>query len=254
MASPGVLRARCDGQSPRFASVAVGVDQFTALVVKFWNCAFCPGFPFPSRAVGVGHCFAMTVNDVIAVRPPPIRAFVARCASGDFWSSLATGVGQQPEPFPLVRRANGCRAETTPLRIEPEAGKVGEDVRQTVPNKSGDVLQHDESRSHASNDPGDVWPEPAVIVNSTLLSCCRERLAWKTGSDEIHSSAPRCAIKGCEIVPDRRSIQRLVFHPCHESGRCVGVPLNVTYSAGVDSGVSEGKLKASVSRAEVEGM
>ncbi len=46
----------------------------------------CPGNgPFPSRACGVGHAFTATVRDVIPLRGPPgIRAFIARCASGDF--------------------------------------------------------------------------------------------------------------------------------------------------------------------------
>jgi hypothetical protein len=84
---------------------------------------------------------------------------MARCASGDFWSSRATGVphiaddfrrfecwkpsvgippdpsfacgvGQEPEPLPLVGCANGGRGEQTPFRIEPEVGKVGADVRK----------------------------------------------------------------------------------------------------------------------------
>ncbi len=43
-------------------------------------------------ALGVGHILAWTVSDVASLRPPPIRSFIARCASGDFWSSRATGV------------------------------------------------------------------------------------------------------------------------------------------------------------------
>jgi hypothetical protein len=117
-----------------------------------------------SRPFGVGHIFACTVNDVSAASElPPIRAFIARWASGVLPSSWATGVphirtarsvnvpfqpsaiadsplpldfasplvgvGQQPEPFPPVGCANGGRGVQTPLRIEPEDGKVGEDVR-----------------------------------------------------------------------------------------------------------------------------
>ena len=162
-------------------------------------------------------------------------------------------MGQEPEPLPLVRGANGGRREQTPFRIEPELGKVGEDVRETVPNKSGDVLQEDESRSHVSDDPGDVGPEPSLIIDTSTVACCRERLAGKAGSDEIHSSAPRCAVEGLEIVPDRSEIQGLVFHPRHESGRCVGVPLNVSHGSGVDSCESQDELEASVPGAEMEG-
>ena len=38
----------------------------------------------------------------------------------------AIGVGHKPEPVSLVRGSNIGRAETTPLRIEPERGQVSE--------------------------------------------------------------------------------------------------------------------------------
>jgi hypothetical protein len=93
----------------------------------------------PSAAVGVGQSLARTVSDVGWCRGPGIRAFPAMCASGDFWSSLATGVGhirtarsvnvvpppvsappearesaavavgQEPEPLAAVRGTQGCR-------------------------------------------------------------------------------------------------------------------------------------------------
>ena len=101
MASPGVLRARCDGQSPRFASVAVGVGQVLADVVRFWNCAFLPGLPLPSLAVGVGRvCAAWTSENVC----PSIVVGTPRRSE-----SVAVAVGHKPEPFAPVRGANGCR-------------------------------------------------------------------------------------------------------------------------------------------------
>jgi hypothetical protein len=44
-----------------------------------------------------------------------------------------------------------------------------------------------------------------------------------------------------------------LFHPGHESGRCVGVPLNVSHGSGIDAGESEGEFKPSVAGAEVQG-
>jgi len=52
--------------------------------------------------------------------------------------------------------------------MEPERGKVGKDVWQTVPNKSGDVLQEHKPGSHSSRDPGNVWPEPSLVIDTTL--------------------------------------------------------------------------------------
>ena len=79
-------------------------------------------------------------------------------------------------------------------------------------------------------------------------------MARESGSDEIHSSNERFRVEGGEVRPDRRLIQVRLFHPGHESGRCVGVPLNVSHGSGRDSGESEGELKASVAGAEVDGM
>ena len=152
-----------------------------------------------------------------------------------------------------MRGANCGRGGTTPFRIEPEAGKVGEDVWQTVPNKSGDVLQEDVARSHVSDDPGNVWPDPSLVIDTSTFAGGAEWLAGETGSDDIHSSTPRCAFKGREIVPDRRLIQGRLAHPGHEDGRCVAVPLNVSHSSGGDSGESRDELKQSDAGAEVEG-
>ena len=45
-----------------------------------------------------------------------------------------------------------------------------------------------------------------------------------------------------------------LFHTGDESGRCVGVPLNVSHGSGVDTGKSQCELEASVAGAEVDGM
>lgn len=152
-----------------------------------------------------------------------------------------------------MRGTNGGRGETAPFRIEPELGKVGEDVREAVPNKSGDVLQEHVARSHVSNDPGNVWPDPSLIIDTSTFARCGEWLAREAGSDEIHSAAPRCAVEGREIVPDRCLIQGRLVHPGHECRRRVGVPLNVTHSSGGDSGESRDELEQSDAGAEVEG-
>ena len=158
----------------------------------------------------------------------------------------------EPEPRAEVRGANGCRAEQTPFRIEPELGKVVEDVGEPESNKLGDVLQQDESGSQVSDDGCDGWPEPALIVSSTLLPSRAERLARETGSDEIHSATPRAAVEGGEVIPDRSLIQTRLRHPLHENGRCVGVPLNVSHGSYPCHG-SEGELESSVAGAEVDG-
>lgn len=198
--------------------------------------------PLQSRAFGVVQ---------LAVACPPVRP--SRWGSVPLNPSDARGVGQEPEPFALVRGANGGCGEQPPFRIPPVFGKVGEDVRQPVSNKLGDVLQEQEPRSHVTNALPDGRPEPPVIVNTEPLTRTRERLAGEAGSDEIHAATERSTIERGEVRPDRRSIQVRLFHPCHESGRCVGIPFNVSHGSGGDSGESEGELHAGVSGAEVDG-
>ena len=119
-------------------------------------------------------------------------------------------------------------------------------------NNVGDVLQQDESGSQVSDDPFGHRPQVTSIVKTALLSRTRERLAGETGSDEVHASSERASVEGVEVRPDRSAIQGRVFHPCHESGRCVGVPLNVSHGSGVDAGESQGELEPVVPGAHVE--
>jgi hypothetical protein len=57
------------------------------------------------------------------------------------------GVGNNEEPFQSVRRAGvGC-SNSAPSRIEPQGGKVGEDVGKPKSKVSGHVLQDDPAGS-----------------------------------------------------------------------------------------------------------
>jgi hypothetical protein len=118
--------------------------------------------------------------------------------------------------------------------------------------QSGDVLEKDKPRSNCADNLRDIGPEPPLIVGPSPSAGGAGGLAWETGSDEIHSSAPRCAVEGDEIVPDRSPIQGLIVHPRHESGRCVAFPLNVSHGANVDD-PSETEIERSGSRAEAKG-
>jgi hypothetical protein len=165
------------------------------------------------------------------------------------------GVGQQEEALPAMGCPDLGRAEHVPFTTEPETGQRPENLSEGISSigskEPSHVLQEDVPRSHLANDPGDVWPEPALIPGSSSGSGGTDRLAWETGRDEIHSAAPRSAIEGLEIVPDRSPIQGLVFHPRHEQGRCVGFPLDVTHnSVAVSEGELESKLQPSGSGAQ----
>lgn len=75
-------------------------------------------------------------------------------------------------------------------------------------------------------------------------------LAREARHDEIHRAAARPAREGREIVPYSSRIQGLCFHPRHESGRGVGVPLDITESSIVESEIIESRLDAFVEHAD----
>lgn len=57
------------------------------------------------------------------------------------------GVGNNEQPLPSVRGSGVGRSNNTPPRIEPQGGKVGEDVGKPKSKVSGHVLQHDPAGS-----------------------------------------------------------------------------------------------------------
>jgi hypothetical protein len=128
-----------------------------------------------------------------------------------------------------VRCADVGRRKQIPLRIEPERGQVSDNGIEPSPNKSGDVLQEHEPGLHSAKNGSDGGPDPPIVGFPELLSGHAERLTRESRSDDIHESTPLAAIEGREIVPDRSRIQVRRFHPIHEDGRRVGVPLDVTY-------------------------
>ncbi len=146
-----------------------------------------------------------------------------------------------------VGGANGGCAETRPLDIEPEVGKVPKHVVESSLDQGRDVLAEHEPRRDLVDDSGNLGPEPAVVLDASAPPGGGEGQAGEAGRDEIHAAAPRAAVEGLDVVPHRSLIQGLVFHPRHEDGRSVGVPLDVTHSA---AGVSEGEAEAQLEAAD----
>jgi hypothetical protein len=124
------------------------------------------------------------------------------------------------------------------------AVQVAGDFIEAESQMAGDVLKENKSRFTLSDDPCDMGPEVTRIFNSGATTSDGKRLARVSRRDDIHDSTPRMAVEGCEIVPHRRSIQGLVFHPRHESGRAEGFPLNVTNSTVSIEGDVEAKVES----------
>ena len=197
---------------------------------------------FESVVLGVGHRRTVaSVNVWCWPFVPP-----------DIFESVAVGVGHKPHSVAAVRGASRDSGDNIPFRIEPESGKVGEDVDESLADESRDVLQQDPSGSHVSDDATDRWPEPTVVVHTKALARRRERLAREAGSDEIHSAAPRLAVEGPDVRPDRSVIQARLRHPLHENGCCIAIAFDVTHGSAPCQG-SEGSLEPSVAGTQVEG-
>ncbi len=126
------------------------------------------------------------------------------------------------------------------LRIEPEIGQGLQAVaRASVHSeRCDDVLHEDVAWSHVADDGEEGVHEVALVVASPLLAGDAVGLAGYAAADEIHATSEVGSGELVEIArEDRGRIQGLVFHPCHEDGRRVAVPLTETHQAG--SGESE---------------
>jgi hypothetical protein len=109
--------------------------------------------------------------------------------------------------------------------------KVAGNVVETQGQMAGDVFEEAPFRGNLSDDPGDRGPEVSRIIAAFAEARERERLAGITGREDMNAAAPRSAVKGSQIVPNRSRAQGRVRHPRHESGRCKTVSLDITHSA-----------------------
>jgi len=144
----------------------------------------------------------------------------------------SVGVGQNENPFAEVGGSHiGC-GKMTPLRIEPERGKVSEyAIESSSSNEPWHILKENDGRLDFPDDPDDCWPDPAVICFAPLPSGGAPRLAREARSDAVHRSTPLPASEMFKIpAPNRCWLQRRVAHPRQENSRSVGFPLDVTHS------------------------
>jgi hypothetical protein len=149
------------------------------------------------------------------------------------------GVGQNEQPLPNVRRARFSRCEQARLDVPKSQGEV-----------AFDVLEEDPSGSDLAHDPGDLGPEVSGIRVAAPFSGLAEGLTGITGRDDMNAPAPRSAVEGSQIVPYSRWSQGLVCHPCHESGRSVGFPLDVAHSSIAGLGDVDAEVETAISGAQ----
>jgi hypothetical protein len=170
----------------------------------------------------------------------------------------ARGVGQlvpltdseDEQTLALVRCADFRRRKEACRKLVAHADQSCGDFGEAEAEMMGDIFEKDEGRFDLADDAGDVWPEVAWIVRALALARDGERLARIARSDDVHRAAPRVAVEGSNVVPDRRVIQGRVFHPRHESGCGVGLPFDMAHSS--ISGQSEGEPEVDATGAGAE--
>jgi hypothetical protein len=175
-----------------------------------------------SATEGVCHCLLTAVSVSATPRPWRIPALSA---------SSARAVGQDEQAFAPVAGAGFGRCEYSARNAEAHCFQWRDEGGELPVRIPWDVLAEDNSRPHFLDDAQDLVDEESVVVGALSLASGAVRLARVARSEDIHASAPRQAVEGCEIVPDRCRIQGRVFHPRHERGRRTGFPLDVTHSS-----------------------
>lgn len=146
--------------------------------------------------------------------------------------------------------AHFSRREQARFCLVAQAAKARRDLGKSQIDVALDVLGKDGGGANLGDDPLDLGPEVAGIAFPPPLSREAEWLAGIAGREDMNAATPRSAVEGSQIVPDRRWLQGLVFHPGHESGRSMGFPLDETHSAISGLGNADAEVKPCISGAE----
>jgi hypothetical protein len=118
-------------------------------------------------------------------------------------------------------------------------------------SKRRDVLEEDDGSLGFSDDAGDVRPKPAVICKSFTLAGSAPRLAREARREDIHASAHASAVKGGNVIPDKRLSQGAFRHARDQNAGGIGFPLHD--NDGLVSGQYEVELEFESSAAGAEG-
>jgi len=180
---------------------------------------------------------------------PPLDRVPEQARGVGQFVSLADG--EDEEPLTLVGRADFRRCEEACRKAVAHADQSCGDLGEAEAEMMGDILEEDEGRLDLADDASDMWPEVAWVVGAPAFARDGERLARIARSDDVHRAAPRAAVEGSNVVPDRCRIQGRVFHPRHEDGCGVGFPFDMAHST--ISGDGDGESEIEPARAGAEG-
>jgi hypothetical protein len=164
--------------------------------------------------------------------------------------SDAVGVGQYEDATPTVAAANLSRCEEARLCHIAQPRKLSCDSGKSQGDMTFDIFEEDPFGLDFADNARNLRPKVTGIVLAFALAGVSERLAWIAGREDMNAAAPWLAVERSKVAPDRRLCQGRVFHPCHESGRSMGFPLDVTDSSIGRLGNVEAEIEASIACAE----
>jgi hypothetical protein len=90
----------------------------------------------------------------------------------------------------------------------------------------------------------------SAVAESLLLSGDAVGLARQTCNEAIHDAAPRLAVEGGKVRPNRRRMYDPCFHERNKLALGIGFPLDVSDCSRHDSKMAESGFKSKVKHAD----
>jgi hypothetical protein len=149
-----------------------------------------------------------------------------------------------------MRRPLLFRAEQIPLDIEPEPGKVADDLAQSSPHKARDILKKSKPCACSFKHPAHFRPEMSRVFFGLSFASEAEGLTGESSNEAIHSATPRFTIEGSEVRPDRRRIHASLFHRLDQTCGWECFPFDVTNCARLEAEASGSSGGAEVEAAD----
>jgi hypothetical protein len=98
----------------------------------------------------------------------------------------ARGVGHNEQSIAWVWGTHRARADNRPFRIEPEFGKIPENLLKSTGAKGTDVLDDRELRFEFAAETAKMLPQSAALSGDAFtFACLANVLAWESTADDI---------------------------------------------------------------------
>ena len=115
---------------------------------------------------------------------------------------------------------------------------------------AGNVFEEDPSRLHLSDDPGNVWPEVALVLGPFALTRLAERLAGISSEDGVDAAAQLASVECGDVVPDGRGCEISCALRCNDCSSGIGLPLDKCSRVKARLGQHESHIEATGARAK----